>query len=56
MTMPVAAGGGAVITLASLNEGEGDSLSTLLSRGDGCPLPCGRGGGLSLEEDVYAPP
>ena len=53
MTMPVTARGGAAVTLASLNEGERDSLSTFLSRGNGCPLSCGRGGGWSLEEDVY---
>ena len=54
MTMTVAAGGGAAVPLAGLNEGEGDSLSTLLSRGDGCPLPGGCGGGWSLEEDVHS--
>ena len=53
MTMPVTARGGAAVPFASLNEGEGDSLSTLLSRGDGCPLPGGCGGGWSLEEEVH---
>ena len=52
MTMPITAGGGAPVPLASLDEGKRDSLSALLSRGDGCPLPGGRGGGWSLEEDV----
>ena len=52
MTMSVAAGGGAAVPLASLNEGEWDSLPTLLSRGDVGPLPGGRGGGWSLEEDA----
>ena len=50
MTMPIAAGGGAPVPLASLNKGKRNSLSTLLSRGDGRPLPGGRGGGWSLEE------
>ena len=50
MTMSVAAGGGAVIPFASLNEGEWDTLPTLLSRGYGGPLPGGCGGGWSLDE------
>ena len=49
--MSIAAGGGAAVPLASLNEGERDSFPTLLSRGDVGPLPGGRGGGWSLEKD-----